>query len=79
MPKIKLGDQEVDGLEIKFKPVREDWNEYDLDDGSTIRMKTVVAEVFRIEGHYDNDGNPAYYVKSANMIVTKSPDQLRKK
>lgn len=79
MPKVKWQGQDVDGIETRFKSVREDWNEYDLEDGSTVRMKAVVSEVLRLEGQYDSDNNPVYLVKSANMLVVKAPDNLKKR
>jgi len=79
MPKVKWQGQDVDALEVRFRSVREDWNEYDLEDGSTLRMKAVVSEIVRVEGQYDPENNPVYLVKSGNMVVVKSPDHLRKK
>jgi hypothetical protein len=79
MPKVKWQNRDVDALEMRFKSIREDWNEYDLEDGTTLRMKTVVSEIVRVEGEYDREGNPIYIIKSANMLVVKSPDNLKKK
>ena len=79
MPKVEYQGQQVEGLDIRFKSVREDWNEYDLEDGSTVRMKTVVTDVIRLEDIYDREGNPVYTIKSGNMVVIKAPDNLKKK
>ncbi|MDP2954107.1 MAG: hypothetical protein Q8O76_12415 [Chloroflexota bacterium] len=79
MPRVNLGGKEFDAIEVKFRTLKEEWNEYDLDDGSTVKMKTIVAEILRLEGQYDNEGNPAYYIKSGNIVVAKSPDHLKKK
>ena len=79
MPTIKWGGKEVEALSVRFKSVKEEWNEYDLEDGTTLRMKTVVSDIVRVDDHYDQEGNPVYLVKSANMVVVSSPDNLRKK
>jgi hypothetical protein len=79
MPKIPLGGREVDALSIRFKTIKEDWNEYDLEDGTTIKMKAVVSEIFRIDGEYDPEGNPVYSIKSSNIPVVNCPDNLKKK
>lgn len=79
MPKVKWQGEEVEGLEVRFKSVREDWNEYDLEDGSTIRVKLVVSDVIRLNDKYDQEDNPIYVVKSGNMVIVKSPDHLKKK
>ncbi len=79
MPKINFQGREVDAAEVEFQTRKEDWNEYQLMDGTVIKMKLVVSEIFRIEGLYDEAGNPLYQIKSANMPVVKSPDNLRRK
>ena len=40
-------------------------------------MKVIVTKLVRIEGQYDNDGNPVYIVKSGNMVVASAPEHLR--
>lgn len=78
MPTISFQGQQVEAIEVKFKAIREDWNEYDLEDGTTVRMKTVVAEVLRVPEHFDNEGNPVYVVKSAHLLAVKAPDHLKR-
>lgn len=78
MPKVNWRDKEVDALEVRFKSVREEWNEYDLEDGTTLRMKTVISNIVRVEGEYDPENNPVYLVKSSNILVARSPDHLKK-
>ncbi len=79
MPRVNWQGRQVDGLEVRFKGIHEEWNEYDLEDGSTIRMKAVVSDIMRLTGEFDPEGNPIYLVKSANMMVVKAPDELKKK
>jgi len=68
----------VEAAEVTFQAGGEHWNEYLLDDGSVIRLKTVTTEILRVDGEYDKDGNPMYVVKSANIVVVSSPDKLRR-
>lgn len=79
MPKVSWQGQEVDAIEVHYKSIREDWNEYDLDDGSTIRIKLLVSDVVRLTDKFDQDGNPIYVVKSGNVIFIKAPDHLKRK
>ena len=79
MPRINWQGRQVDAVPVKFKSIREEWNEYDLDDGSRIRMKTIVSDVVRIPDEYDAENNPIYVIKSTNMVVVSSPDTLKKK
>lgn len=79
MPKINFQGREVDATDVEFQTRKEDWNEYQLMDGSVIKMKLVVSTIFRVDGIYDNEGNPAYYIKSTTVPFVKSPDSLKKK
>jgi hypothetical protein len=78
MPVIKWQGREVEGLEVRFRSNHEEWNDYTLEDGSSIRMKAVVSEIVRLDGEYDAEGNPIYLVKSTNVLVIKAPDNLKK-
>lgn len=57
----------------------EHWNSYVLDDGSIIRMKLVATEILRIDGEYDPEGNPVYYIKHTNVTSVDAAEDLKKK
>lgn len=77
---IKYNDHDVKGTEVRFDTVREEWNVYELKDGSTLKVKVVVAGVMRINGEYTREGDPEYQVKNTVMIVVvDAPEHLRKK
>lgn len=78
MPVINWRGKEVEATPVRYKSIREEWNEYDLEDGSTLRMKTIVSDVVCIPNEYDKENNPVYVVKSTNMVVVNSPDHLKK-
>ncbi|HKZ42706.1 MAG TPA: hypothetical protein VJ044_17215 [Candidatus Hodarchaeales archaeon] len=77
--KFNFQGQEVWGERISVQDSRENWSQYLLEDGSTLKMKIVVTEVLRIDGQYDAEGNPVYFVKSANIISVIAPEELMKK
>lgn len=79
MPKVRWQDQEVDAVEVRYKSVREDWNEYDIDDGTTVRVKLLVSEIVRLTDRFDQEGNPVYVIKSGNVVFVKAPDHLKRK
>jgi hypothetical protein len=72
-----LGRVEV--TEVGFRTSGEYWNEYLADDGTVIRIKLIVTDVLRLDGQYDQEGNPAYVVKSSNVTSISAPDELRRK
>jgi hypothetical protein len=68
-----------DGKVVGFQVGAEYFNEYVLDDGTLIRMKPVLAEVVRMDGMYDPEGNPMYLVKTQNVVVVDAPEKIRKR
>lgn len=78
MPKVPFKGREVDATEVDFQTRKEEWNEYQLMDGTSIKMKLVVSEIFRVPDEWDNEGNPLYVVKSQNILVTRSPNNLKR-
>lgn len=72
------GGPSKDAEQIEVQRSSEQWNEYLLADGSVVRFKAVVTEVWRIIGEYDGDGNPAYVVRSRNVVTVNAPDEMRR-
>jgi len=78
--RIQLQDGSyIDAEIVPFRGDVEHWNEYLLDDGTVLRMKSIVREVVRLDGHYDAEGNPAYIVDSANVTHVSAPEDLKRR
>jgi hypothetical protein len=69
----------VDAELADVQSSQESWSQYLLGDGTTLKLKVIVTEVWRAVGEYDNDGNPLYIAKSNNILVVNAPDELRKR
>jgi hypothetical protein len=79
VPRINIpGSGEIEVDEVDFEAVEECWNEYRLADGTILRMKLVVAAVYRIPGSFDATGNPTYAARSTNVMSVEVPDSLRR-
>ncbi len=68
--------KDVEGVRLKFKTKEEDWNHYETEDGSTVKMKTVVSDIIRLLKEHKEDGEPIYLIKSTNIVETVAPDEL---
>jgi len=60
--------------EIDFEIVKEDWNEYQLIDGTYMKLKTIVQKILWVlddEGNrqFTMDGDPYLLVRSTNQVV----------
>jgi hypothetical protein len=77
--KINVGGQEFMGEEVEFESDgAEKWNTYLLHDGTTLKVKAVLAEVLRVEGAYAPNGDPIYSVNSSIVVSSNSPENLRR-
>ena len=73
--KVKSGSQEYDAVEADFEIGREEWNQYKLLDGGTVRVKTTVSRIYRVvdeQGNqrYNRDGSPLIVVTHKSDIVS---------
>jgi hypothetical protein len=64
---------------VEIETSSEKWNEYTLADGTTIRLKQVLIEAWRMLDLYDQEGNPQYVFKTAAIPIVRAPVELKKK
>jgi len=76
--KVNLGGELVDAVRVGFTPIREEWNEYKLDDGTILKIKLVLVDVLRTEKHDPITGDPHYIAKSVNIVTAIVPSELKK-
>ena len=59
--------------EIEMLETKERWSEYQLADGTTLRIKPVMIAVFREDGQQTPDGEPVYSMKSTLITDVRAP------
>ena len=74
MVKVNYQGRDVEGIDVSFKVDREEWNDYQLADGTELRMRLIVTDIVMIPEEWDSSGNPVYVAKSQNIMVAKCPD-----
>lgn len=78
----KYGRQEIiDAIveeDMRFETLEEDWNEYQLKDGSKLSVKAVVTKVDKTN-LFDEKGEPLYNVSHQVLMKGSIPKELRKK
>jgi len=67
----------LDVSEEDFEIVSENWNEYKLLDGGTVRLKTTVQRIFKVldaagNPKTDPDGDPEFLVRHSSQIVGRN-------
>jgi hypothetical protein len=76
---VEFQGRQVTGQRVDFDIDKENWNSYTLEDGTKVRMRSVVAQIVRLDGEYTKEGDPVYLVNSTNVVTTDVPDHLKKK
>lgn len=75
---IKIFGFDVNVTEIPVaKPADEKFTEYELEDGTVLKVKHVLTSVVQVDGQTLPDGTPVYLVSSTPVVsVIKRPHQL---
>lgn len=56
--------------DMRYSIVSEEWNEYVLEDGTVVRIKSSVIEILRTN-KFDRNGDPIYYVNTSQLLGIK--------
>ncbi|HSC77546.1 MAG TPA: hypothetical protein VLB32_03185 [Candidatus Acidoferrales bacterium] len=76
--RINIGDRSIEAEDMEFKQGREDWNEYQVEDGYSVRIKLVVSSILKTADR-DPQGNPVYIVQSTNIVKVLPPETYSRK
>jgi hypothetical protein len=75
----------IDALDLKFKVINEDWNVYDLEDGTQLRVRINVSKISRGidpktgEVFIGPTGEPFYNVVANTTMVANVPKETLEK
>ncbi len=72
---INIGGITVEAEPMNHEAVEEPWSSYHLNDGSTIRIKFIVSDIFKLATPDPVTGFPQYVVKSNNVISVEALDR----
>jgi hypothetical protein len=70
---ITLPDgKKVEAVEVGITKSTENWNEYELEDGSTMKVKLVLLKVLKTTTEKTPLGEPIYITNAQNLMVVKA-------
>ena len=69
----------MDAERIEVSQASEHWNQYLLEDGAVLKLKSITTKVVRLKDQYDQTGNPIYIIQSNNVVDVDCPEGLKKK
>ena len=67
--------QKMEGRRLAFTALAEHWTEVSVEDGTTLRVKTVISAVYRTD-IVNANGKPNYMVSSINVVDVDVPEDL---
>ncbi|TGK20114.1 hypothetical protein EHO61_06320 [Leptospira fluminis] len=73
------GPVNKEGTIVEIRKSDEPWSTYELSDGTVVKVKQNLAQVIRIDGEYDQAGNPLYVTHLIPILLVETPESLRKK
>lgn len=76
--KVFKSGEWVDGEELDFKTLKEDWNIYEAEDGSIVKVKVVATKIIRIAEKDRITGAPGYMVISQNVVTAVAKGEKEK-
>jgi len=74
----------IRGEDLDFKIIKEDYNVYELEDGTILKVKVIAGKISRgIDPdtggiYYLPDGEPLYNVRHQIAVYAEVPEKLRK-
>lgn len=76
--RINIGDRTIEAEDMEFRAAKEDWSEYQVEDGFAVRIKLVVSSILKTQER-DPQGNPVYIVQSTNIVKVLPPETYSRK
>lgn len=76
--KYQLKGREVLGQAVDFEAKGEAWSSYALEDGTVLKIKTVLLDVVRLE-EYNENGDPVYQCTAHQIVGVVVPDELKRR
>jgi hypothetical protein len=77
---LRLLGKDVPVTEVPITSRKELPAEYELEDGSFLRIAAPVTTVYRLDGEWDAEGNPLYFVKNGIAVnVVSAKDEVKRK
>lgn len=64
--------QSIEKDDLRYTTLAEEWNEYIVDDGSRVRIKSTVMQISKTT-KFDRNGDPIYLVDTNNLVEVKLP------
>ena len=72
---MNIGPNQVEAESMGFESVEEQWSRYKLEDGTIVKLKVVVSDIFKLPEPDPVTGLPQLLVRSNNVVSVEPPDK----
>jgi hypothetical protein len=70
--KLSILGLQIDVSDVPIVKAQEYFNQYVLEDGTVLRVKSVATSMMRVEGQFLPDGSPIYIVLTSPAVSVES-------
>lgn len=63
-----MSHRQVEAVPVDFESKSEPWQTIEAEDGSTLKIRTIVTGISRLDGEFDQQGHPLYVVQSNTIL-----------
>jgi hypothetical protein len=76
---ITLPDgRKVQATEVGVRKATEHWNEYELEDGNTVKIKTVLVKMLKVvDVKNELTGEPIYFSNTQNLMTLSAKEDKK--
>ena len=67
------------GVEVDYELKGEPWTVVELSDGTVLKIRPMLAKIFRLDRYHPMNGEPLYFIQSQPQILAKVPANLKRK
>jgi hypothetical protein len=67
--KVAVNGEMVEAEEVDFTPLKEEWNVYECEDGTRVKVRFIVQRVTRLLDKRMPNGEPMYLVEWAQPAI----------
>ena len=75
---INVLGKDTEVVDVPIVKMHEPSNDYELEDGTVLRVRNAASAILRIEGQSNADGTPLYFVMTTPVVTVVSTRQSKR-
>lgn len=63
-------------MRLRFSAANEPWTEYQLEDGTIVRVRVIMVRAVKRDGQFNDQGAPLYDLEMQQIVNVDAPSEL---